>query len=151
MLLFARALTRTRKWLGIRGKFTRSVQHYNRADALKRAAHRNVRLDRKTVTTLNKKLLFAGCASLIGVVGGGYAARLPNRVPGTSGLVPAGFLEWLALIVVLSAGAYCAALISRHLRTLGVTGPAVAAGIFAASIPCAAIAALILTLVFYNA
>jgi hypothetical protein len=43
MLLFARALTRTSKWLGIRGKFTRAVQHYNRADALKRAAHRNVR------------------------------------------------------------------------------------------------------------
>jgi hypothetical protein len=103
------------------------------------------------VTTLNKRLLFAGCTSLLGLGVGGYAARLPNRVPGTSGLVPTGFLEWLALIVVLSSGAYCAVLISRQLRTLGVSRLAVAAGILSASIPCTAIAAFVLTLVFYNA
>ena len=103
------------------------------------------------MTTLNRKLLFAGCVSLLGIVCGGYAARLPNRVPGTSGLVPSGLIEWLALIVVLSAGAYCAAVISRLLRPLGVTAPALVAGIFAASIPFAAIAALLLALVFYYA
>jgi len=103
------------------------------------------------VTTLNKGLLLAGCVSFLGLLGGGYAARLPNRVPGTSGLIPSGLLEWLSVIVVLTAGAYCVVLLSRHLRPLGVTGPALAAGIFAASIPCAAIAALILALVFYYA
>ncbi|XLZ71020.1 hypothetical protein ABT364_03380 [Massilia sp. SR12] len=44
MPLFARALTRIRKWLGIRGKFTRSVQHLIRADALTRPAQLNVSL-----------------------------------------------------------------------------------------------------------
>lgn len=103
------------------------------------------------MTTLNKKLLLAGFVSVLGIVIGGYAARLPNRVPGTSGLVPSGSIEWLSVFIVLSAGVYCTAVISRHLRPLGVTAPALAAGIFAASIPCAAIAAALLTVVFYYA
>lgn len=103
-----------------------------------------------TAITLNKKLFLAGCISVLGLLSGGYAAHLPNRVPGTSGLIPSGVLEWLA-VVVLSAGGYCAALLSQHLRTLGVSRAALVVGLFAASIPCAAIAAVVLTVVFYYA
>jgi len=60
MLLFARALTRTCKWLGILCEFTRAVQHSNRADALKRTAHRNVRTDMATATEFLEKCLSQG-------------------------------------------------------------------------------------------
>jgi hypothetical protein len=96
------------------------------------------------LSALNKKLNLTGCISLLALVAGAYAARLPGKVPGTSGLVPSGLLEWLSVAVLASSGVYSVWLLLRHLRPLGFSGLSVMAGIFAASVPCAAIAVLLL-------
>jgi hypothetical protein len=100
------------------------------------------------VATLNKKLTYAGCATVAGILLGGFAARLPNRIPGTSGLVPSGVLEWFAAIVVLSAGLYSFTLLFRYMRSLGVLAVAVTAGVFAACVPFAIVSAILLWLGF---
>ena len=83
--------------------------------------------------SLNKKLTFAGTASVLAYIAGVYFAFLPETLPGFPDFITTGNLEWAMTVLAVGCGVPCIFMLYRSAQRGGVSCPAYAIGLLAAS------------------
>ena len=83
--------------------------------------------------SLNKKLSFAGVASILAYIVGVYFAFLPMTLLGFPDFITAGNVEWAMTILAVGYGVLCIFMLYLSPQHGGVSWPAYAIGLLAAS------------------
>lgn len=83
--------------------------------------------------SLNKKLTFAGTASILAYIAGVYFAFLPRTLPGFPNFITTGNLEWAMTVLAVGGGVLCIFMLYLSPRRGGVSWLAYAIGLLAAS------------------
>lgn len=93
------------------------------------------------------KLTFSGVASILAHIAGVYVAFLPMKLPGFPEFITAGRLEWAMTVLGVGSGVLCIFMLYRGRRIGGVSWPAYAIGLLAASATSLVIGLLLFGLV----